>query len=156
MFVAYRFAVSKTIRTHVELNDIKERADLLNTVDAQIALLTKKTKEQNKILGNDYSTDITFSERLLEYITKYAKKHNLKLIEFPEVHRAEHSGMLFETYSTTVEGGYKEILELIYNIETNSTLGNISSVEYFTEKNIKNKQIELHAKIYMQKIKRSR
>jgi len=151
--VAYKFAFSRTFDKVSLLNELEDKASMLKNADMQIAQYIQLNNELSSMIGQTEEGK-TFSEILLEYTTKSCSKNSLVLKEFPAVHYAENASVLFETYSLTLEGTYRNLLNYIYEFETQSKLGNISSIKFETVKNRKKKRDELHATIYVQKIKK--
>jgi len=86
-------------------------------------------------------------------VTSYCKDKPLLLKEFPKTVLKETDGFLVELNYFTVEGDFKNLLNLVYTLEQKVKVGKVASVNFMIKENIKTKRNELTATIYIQNLK---
>ena len=88
---------------------------------------------------------------LLQHITEYCNQRGCVLKEIPAPAAADRNSYRIESSFITLQGSYKDLLELVYLLEQKKkTGGHIASLQFYTIKNNKLKKEELLLTLYVQ------
>ncbi len=147
----YKLAFKQTL---IEIAIAKENMIKLGTIkDApiQLELLDKRYYEiggafrsgQN---GNNYEV------LLLEKANALIKRSTLKITDLPKTEYFRKGGFVINTQQIVIQGSFVELLDFLYSIERDSTIGNISSVDFSRQKIGKSDLYKVKMKIYFQSI----
>lgn len=110
----------------------------------ELVLMNEKIKRYNSTESNQ--------EQIVAYISRYANENALKVIEIPKVSTEKEKGFTIETNTVKVQGGYKDIVRLIYQIEQREHLCHVVSTDFQRIQNVKTHQQYLVATLYLQNI----
>lgn len=91
-------------------------------------------------------------EYLLSAITAFCKANNLLVRTFPEAQKVELSAYTIVTNGLEVEGTYKDIVSLIYQIEQIEKLAALSSAHFFLHKDRISRKQSLRCKMVLRNL----
>ena len=153
-FVIYNMALSETIEIAMKNSDFREQIAKSQDAPEQIKILTKKIKRIEQLVGTnkDYAT-IDIHQELLESVTGYVQKNGLVLKDFPQPYINTANGYVTKTAQLTVEGGFINLLKLIYFLENNYNVGKVVAVDFKTSKELRTRKRKLNTTIYIQNVK---
>lgn len=126
LFVIYLTSISKTL-DHRQ----KYKRNLANVQRAATA--TKDIKQYRAQMEGLQQTALKVYDReqLLSEITGFCKEHSILVRTFPEPQKIIENGHSIVTNNLVVEGRYKDIVALVYQIEQEEKLAAISSVKFY-------------------------
>lgn len=153
LLISYNLAFKKTFSLKNEYKTIESRLEQSKNAPQQIALIKSKLEEIDKKVGGKSIDQINLEELIIEHISTYSNSNNIVLKEYPGIHYFSQQDYTTETCKLTVEGDFIKLLKLAYGIEQNFSYGKVSSLNFYTEKNYRTKEIELLLEIYVQNIK---
>ena len=107
----------------------------------------------NKQLGYTTNIEASNQSRLLNYISEYCKAHKAHISLLPQNHNENKNGYEVETNIVQFEGDYKEILQLIYDIEQQQKISKVVSANFEVKEDWAAKVKKLYATVYFQNIK---
>ncbi len=153
-FVIYNMAIADSIELAFKNSEFREQIAKSQNAPEQIKILTKKIKQIEQLVGTnkDYSS-VDIHQELLESVTGYVQKNNLVLKDFPQPYLTTANGYVTKTAQLTVEGGFINLLKLIYFLENNYTVGKVVAVDFKTSKELRTRKRKLNTTIYIQNVK---
>lgn len=153
LFFSFKLAINRTRELKKQCNSYELKLSQLKNAPQQIAIIKSKLSEIDKSVGGKNIDQINFEELIIEHVSSYCKVNNIVLKEYPGIHTYSQQDYSTETCKITVEGSFNKLLRLAYGIEQNFSYGKVSSLNFYTEKNYKTKNLELLLEIYVQNIK---
>lgn len=152
--IVYVMAVGKTIDMAAECAELQGQIKSTGNAPEKIAQLQAKLKELDAKAGvsND---SIEFQQALLEKVTTYCANNKVSLKEFPANHLYTTNEVEVETSQLKLEGGFSNLLNLVFSLEQNERIGKVISVCYETKTDVRTKQVSLTAKIYVQNVQKA-
>ncbi len=150
LFLCYKFAIANTFALKSEYSNLAKEQKIFENTPKQIALLKKKEQYYDSLLTKYKIGGTSLQNNLLNTIATFAKKHDLKVVDFLEPHIFQEKTLVINTYSFTVEGHFNTILQLIYTLEQRTKYGEVISVSYKKKKNYRTGTLYLQAKIALQ------
>lgn len=150
LFLCYKLAIAKTITLKSEYTTLVKEEKLFQHTPKQIALLKKKEQYYDSLLRVYKIGGTSLQNNLLNAITSFSSKNDLKVVDFSEPHTFTDKSLTINTYSFTVEGHFNNILQLIYTLEQRTKYGEVVSVSYEKKKNYRTGASYLQAKIVLQ------
>lgn len=150
----YQLALSKTINLYHQNSLLNiQLADAENAPD-RLEVLKKSLYHLDQITKNNHPDSIQNNhDLLLSSVSEYCKEKGLILKNFPETSIYKLGDYEVETNSFTVQGGFLNLLKLIYKLEQEVRVGNISSVMFQSAKDSENQKLILTATVYLQTAK---
>lgn len=150
--VAYFISISDTVdayyKNEVLLHQIQQGAKAPQNIQ-------KLNENLNRISSNlgDYELDSLHNENLfLEVIGEFCQEHKLILRKFPEPTLHQEKDFIIYTHKIEIQGGYTNLIKLVYELEQVQKIGRVTSVNYKRVKDRKTKKVVLIASIYLQHI----
>ena len=102
---------------------------------------------------NKISQEIPFNQTVLfEKVSQFCESNQLDILTFDEPKIVQSDEYEVTTNYIEVEGSFKAITELVYELEQQLKLGRMASVHYELDYNRKTKQNFLVGKLYIQNI----
>ena len=155
LFIIYFSAINKTLDLYFQCNEMKAQLNQTQNASQQLFQLEKQMKEIEAVFGGEQENKDNYQQLLLEVLSNYCSPNHVVLRKFPEptiIHEQEFS---VETNIISVEGGFKNLLHLVYLLEQKNKLGKIASLHFQTREDFKTKQKALFADIYIQNVKKT-
>ena len=156
LMLAYRLSLSKTVGLFREINMLEEQLNQLDQAPQQLADLNATLSELERYFTSDNGEDGNREHQLLETVSSYCAGNGIVLREFPQPIRTESQDYVIETNILLVEGIYKKLLYLVYELEQKHTFGKIASLQFETKKELKTGQKKLMARVFIQNIKKKK
>jgi hypothetical protein len=151
IFFVYFLGIKKTLAIRSDINEKKEKLALAKDLNGKVSLIRTKLKHIDELVGNDMDSSKKVIDVILEDITNYCNTQGCIIREIPEVHTASDANFNIETYLITVEGHYKQLLNLVYLLEQKKKNGGrLSSCKFYSRKNNATKKLSLEATLYIQ------
>lgn len=133
----------------VELsNNEIDYSSLLLNVEGQLAELDQLIIDDDVHAGQ-------IQQLLLDKIELLRKDYNITITRMPAPHQYKQGKYNVITGVFELEGSYKELLKLIYELESQFDQANLASLQFKLKRNILHNNKELYATIYFQNIKKN-
>ena len=150
LLVAYWFSFRKTIEARQQNKTLTQQQQQIQSANFTIQQLQKqlaKTKvNESRVLG-------TFNQTVLfEKVSQFCESNQLDILTFDEPKIVLTDDYEVTTNYIEVEGSFKSITELVYELEQQLKLGRMASVHYELEYNRKVKRDFLVGQLYVQNI----
>jgi hypothetical protein len=146
----YAFAVKKTITVIAEHKDLSKKIELAVNAPQQIVSIEAQLKQMEQLVVNEKPMD--FEQMLLEQVSGFCKNNGLTLMEFPKTTVSGYRDYQIYTNKIVLEGGFKKMVEFIYEAEQKYQIGKVVSVQFKRTKDMRSKRLYLYAYIYFQNI----
>lgn len=151
--VGYWAAFGKTWQLWQENKQLHAQTQLTVNIEGQIKRLENSTKQLKSYYAPNKGLGYSHHEELLKQVSGFCQKNRLLVREFPPAKIHEEKQYLIETNEVVVEGGFKDIVKLIYDLEQVSKTGRVASVSFEAGPDRKTRQYRLAAHIIIQNIK---
>jgi len=151
--LTYQFSIDNTLEIKRKYNTLLAQKELLSNVPQQISYLKQQNVYYDSILEkNKIAIESSFQNNLLSHINSFVTDGKIQVISFIEPHTYSSENAVIKTFSFTIKGNYKNILQLINTVEKLGTYGKIISIKFEKKKNYKISRKSLECKIFLQKI----
>ncbi len=156
LVLVYFLAIKETIAVASDCGQKEAKLQQSKDLGEKTAILKALIRNIDKQTGGQTDTTKKVMDLLLEHITEYCNSTGCAIKEIPSAAFASRNGYLIESSFITLEGSYKELLELVYLLEQKKrTGGHIASIQFYTIKNNKLKKQELLLTLYVQHYKKT-
>lgn len=152
LLLCYRFSVSRTIAEKRAYKEQKQAAGLQEGNVVSLQLLESKNRMLNKMLEQFVLDTLDESKNLLGIVSNYCNEHELDLKEYKPNPVNQADSLKILTRNITVEGSFRDCLQLVYNLETKYKAGRVSSVIYKSFEDPSTAKTYLNCTIYVQNI----
>ncbi len=152
LVLCYNLAFKKTIH---EIKAIKENThQFANLQDAptQLRQLDLKLKNLNGGLFYEDRFTVNGEVLLLEKANSLSKGLNLTITELPHNDIYNKNGLSVKTQTIIIKGSFKELLTFLKCIERDRSLGNICSIDFFSQRESSSGTTSLKMKVFFQTI----
>lgn len=151
-FVIYVGVISRTVDLFSETSNLQEKISKAEEAPEKTSLLQKKRSLLNAKL-QAYSIDsLKNREYILHLVTEFCTKKGILLKEFPNPELTNQGDFAIETNLIIAEGGFHDLLQLLYYLEQEMKIGRPGSVRFLSSFDNKRKKEVLSLEIYLQNI----
>jgi hypothetical protein len=153
LLFAYNFVIRKTVDLYFVNQSLHTKiTDGLNAPERKRDLENRLDQFNNSL--NKYLTDsISKRENILSIVSEFCHKNQLILKEFPEPILHYDKDFEIETNIVIAEGGYINLLKLVYELEQNQSIARPTSVNFEKKFDHKRKKEVLTLTMYLQNIR---
>lgn len=153
LWVFYTSFVADSFDLYEQQSSLKDSLKTLENAPEQLNLLSSKLKRLEKKAGLSSKTDVTdIQQSLLGITTKYCNENNCIIRSIPSISATKEKDISVETHIFSIEGSYKNLLQLVYLLEQKYQVGKVSSVLFRAETDNKSKKRFLQATYFIQHI----
>ncbi len=128
-----------------QLAEIQDAPFQLNRIRQELEMLEGKL---GKVGGEESGT------QLIRIVGNFSNRNNLLLHEFAPRHAFDKDGILIETQKITVKGSFKNSLLLLSQLEKSPEIGNLRSVSFESQTDMRSGKKELFTSYYLQSVQR--
>ncbi|MBP7222215.1 MAG: hypothetical protein KBA50_03100 [Sedimentibacter sp.] len=153
LWFIYIFSIKETLKIKKQYNEIKEKTESVSDATASILFYEKELKKIDSLVGSDSYIGNYTQEQLLEGISGYSNAHSLNIVSFPAPHEYSDNDYRVLTYKAVVAGGYIDLLNLLFELETKHYPGVIKSVDFSISKQNTTGTSQLLMTLFIQDIK---
>jgi len=148
-----KLAIQRTVNLKNQCESIINKLD--EAKDAPLAIITIKKRLGfiDDVVGRNLLDADDVQVLILEKCIDYCTKNNLVLINLPRPHKYSDMNFDVQTCIVELEGGYTDLLKLVYLFEQKLSLGKIISISFVKEVDRFTKMDRLKLTIYIQNIK---
>lgn len=151
LVICYRFSISKTVG---EYKLYKQNSAL--SLPGDEAYSAENLELKNKMLAGVLEKFVLDtadnSKNLMAVATSLCEENNLDLKEYRPNPAGQADSLKLLTRSITVQGRFIDCLKFIYHLETQSSIGHISSVLFRSYNNPGSSETNLNCTVYVQNI----
>lgn len=133
LLACYQYAFKPTFAIYSEYGLNKQKADEAENYASQYSRLHNEERELNSIIETSLTDSSNAQREILNYFGSFCKKNKLELKEYLPMPLVENKNFNIATSRIMLEGGFKNVLRLVYELENLKHFGRICSVS-FTKK----------------------
>lgn len=153
LVVGYVAAFGKTYHLLMENRRLEAQSHIAGNVDEQILFLKKRLSQLEAFYASTNVSATSHHEEILKQVSSFCQQNNLLVREFPPAVHYDETKYLIETNQVTVEGSFKDIVRLVYNLEQVNKAGRVATVSFEAGPDRKTRQYRLAANIVLHNIK---
>lgn len=143
---------SKTVNLFFDNQTLKDKLKMAEAAPKKIGnIKTQLTKLQETISYLDESADLR--KELLDNVGKTSKEMKVLFKEFKPSSFFVSDDIYVETHEIILEGDYKSLLKVIYEVEQTLKMGKLTSVRFSKEKDRATRKMRLACIINIQSLK---
>lgn len=152
LIVCYLYGFKQTLAIYNKYEESKIKAEKSTDYANLFPLLQYEEKRLNTFIKNNLVDSTTTSKETLAFIGSYCKAHNLQVIEYLPAQVTENKVFNIVTSQVTVGGSYKELVQLVYELENHQHFGRLCSLSFKSTEDPYNGNISLTATFYLQNL----
>ena len=146
----YNLTLSKTLSLSKEVTRLQTEVDQVSMAPVQIQNLKHELASLDSKIGN-HSGDIS-QEGIFRSLSQYCTRHSLMIREFPVFHRFSSQDHEVRSFQVEIEGGFHDLLKLVYHLEQKTYMGKIASLHFQKKKNRRTRREYLSLEITLQTV----
>ncbi|WP_299535718.1 hypothetical protein [Ulvibacterium sp.] len=150
LFATYKLALSKTMAIHREHGNLKSKSIQAGDIPVQLAILAQKEQYYDSIMQQMDIGDTSIQNNLLRTINEQAKIRNVNVMDFNPPHIQNFDNHRLLTHSIVLNGGYTDILQVVYALERKGSFGDIVHVDFEKKRDYRKRKSFLEATIFVQ------
>lgn len=151
-FLSWSLAISETFMLSNQIDTYNHELEVIKNAPIQIAKIESELAQlegESQVL---YSGVLDFREGLLRELTSLCSEYNVKLLSFPEYLMQSQQDIELATSIVLLKGDFKNLIKLLYEFETNTSIGKISSADFYVKESRTTKKRDLYLTLYIQSI----
>lgn len=149
ILLAYKFSFSKTIKLYSETKIKQDKLAWLKEKEKEIPALQSQMALLDKAYNSSDSSSIR--DQLTAFISDYAEEHECTVTEIPEKSYYSSSQLNIQTNKFVIKGQYKDLLQLMLNVETNyNYTAKVVSGKFHSIKDLQTKKTNLYLTLITQ------
>ena len=156
LIVSYCTAFKKTFAEKRFLKENKRQIISLEEAPVQLQFLEKRLKGFEKLFNEGVQNPQNYQVFLLERTTSILSGFNISVKEIPNITMVSSNGFITKTQQIVFQGSFIDLLKFLECIGRDHSVGNICSVDFYTQKGYKTGASTLKMKIYFQNITESK
>ncbi len=127
--IGYIVAIKETIALKQTYDRLSQQELIFEKLPQRLMALEQKNKHFDSLLNHYQITEMSLQNNLLRMVENYAEKHPIKVEQLDQPHTFISGERTINSYALTVQGDFKSILGLAYQLEQKNKFGMISSFE---------------------------
>lgn len=153
LIFAYNFVIDKTVALYQANDALHKKINAGMNAPERKKILEAKLDGFNHTLNKYFTDSLKNREYILGIVSEFCNKNNLTLKEFPEPVLFQEKDFEIETNIVIAEGGYLNLLKLVYELEQNKSVARPASVNFEKKFDYKRKRDVLTLTMYLQNIR---
>lgn len=150
LIISFNLAFKRTISEIKSYGASKMQLVSLHDAPMQLQLLEKRLLGINENLKMTSKNERNQEIYLLERANLLIKGSNLRITELPKNNVNTKDGFLIKTQQLVIQGSFNELLRILYSFEKDQTIGNVCSVDFYSQQDLKSGRNILKMRIYVQ------
>lgn len=152
--LSWNLTFRKTWNCYSALREVNSEMNNIDISGETVTELEKQLAEMR--LSHVAIQDTLKSELVFKKISDLSvMDENVRIVQFPEVHQCLLNDYRIETMKLELEGNFTNLLQFIYDLENESSIGGISSIHFRLEKDYKQDKEFLKLDILVQNFKKN-
>ncbi len=155
LLLSYLLSFSKTIEVWESNKALEQKLMRARNAPELIDTYKQKLITYNRDIGVFSQDSLLNQEFALSVVSSICEKHKLVLKSFPTAEVNALDGLELYTTRVEIEGDFKGLLQLVYELEQVHNAGRIASVNFQVKKDRERRKEILVLALYLQNIKKS-
>jgi hypothetical protein len=153
ILLAYHLAIKKTILLYQTNVMVTQNMKQVQNIGKDLAQTELRLADLNTYLTPYTLDSIRNQQLIMNQISDLCKAYNLTLKHFPKAGLFNENYFSIETNIIEIEGGFANLLRLVYELETRHKIGRIASTSFKSYVDTRNKKTILSLIIYLQNVR---
>lgn len=150
LLIVYLLAISKTITLWKENSLLQNNLVTQHAAKKKYSDIKNRSEEINAQITKYFTDSISHDELLLKTISELCHQEKVLLKDMPLIEKSKEGNYYIFTNRVTLEGNYKGLLQVLYQLETKHNIGRIASANFKTYTDHKKKKEILMLVMYVQ------
>lgn len=150
LFIAYKLGIAKTIAIKKEFTQLKTDVEAANSIAGSLQKLQQKEQQADALLKKNNLQNISVQNNLLSILTNASQSKEFTISNFEQPHLYTQDGFTKTSYQFSLKGNFKGILETIYALEQNYSLGNIAHLHFEKKLNYRTRKFYLETDVIVE------
>ncbi len=153
-FLAYHKAIKGTLQVMEDCAQLAKQVEAANQSPERLFALEQELATINELIGTDAEAVNEAQGQLMDRVGTYCDQSAAVLKEFAAPHQYIANNYAIITSKVEVEGDYLTLLLLTDVLERDFNASSLTSVRFYTKKQMKTKKTKLYAVYYLQNIQK--
>jgi len=149
LILGYFLSFSKSIALYEENDKLETYKERELNLPLKIASLKKKSLLLDSLISINESS---YQSRLVNTTNVYCEQYGTRIIEVKDFSFKQYEALPYESYKLKLEGSYKNLLQVLNEIEYNFGLGKVQSISFMRERSRKTNRTSLSLSIYLTRV----
>jgi len=145
---SYKKTYKQVFSAKSELQNVEKKLASNNTSQSEIYNLENDIAKLDNIIGGHTSNPTHVQQLIFDFVSNSMPSVNL--ISMDDVHMYSNDEFLIYTNQLELEGSYKDLMQLLYDVERNFTSSRVVSNVIYSKKNYRTNATKLYLKIILQ------
>ena len=154
IWISVAFAFSRTSDLKRELELRRQQLSAVGNAPAKLNTINERLTELEKLIGKESEEET--GTYLMEKAGTYCRVNGLFLVEIPQVMQYHNNDFTITTHTVVLQGGFKGLLGFLYEMEYNSSIGELRSAAFHSEYSLRKRKTELFGTYYIQTVSSSK
>ena len=150
LFLGYSLSISETLEIRDHYIQLKNEEALLSNIPIRMKQLEEKEQHFDSLMVHYQISETSLQNNIVKSLERYASTNKLEIIGVNAPHEVTEKGIATKSYAFKVEGSFREILGLAYEIEQKIRFGKISNLELDKVKNKRTGRVVLNGHFLLQ------
>lgn len=152
LLLSYHLSIKQTIKEYQKYAAFTEMKRSNRYTEKSIFELSRRHKDLKEML-TDYKLDtLDVSKSVLEIVSDYCNANDLAIKEYKPKGISTRENVQILSRYIVIEGGFKECLNLVYQLEMHEKAGRLASVNFKSYEDKKDGIVKLNCIIYVENI----
>lgn len=130
LIVGYRISLSKTLDTKNRVQKLEREVSHLSKLNGQSSKVIAHNVYLDSVLSVNKIKNNSVQNTLLEILNTASQNSSFEITEFNQPHRYQDEQTTILSYSFSLRGSYKAIEQIIFELEQNHNLGEITHLSF--------------------------
>jgi hypothetical protein len=144
----YKKTYRQIFRIHNELETMTQRINETGASNQEIYNINTQLNDLDVLIGRQGAEPEMIQHKMLDFITN--SKLDVNVINIEKAHLFKGAEFMIYTNQIEVEGGYENLVKLLFQIESDFMISRVSNVKLYTVKDFRNKKKRLILKLILQ------
>lgn len=155
VMISWLRAINPTLNIMSQCTLLQQELDSSKGGDQELQFVKIELAQINQMIGSEKLSTDEINRGIVDFISKKSSKLGIILNEFPSVHHQIVNEYSIYTYQAIIQGSFKHLLQLIYDMEYEYTGAHICAIRFYTVEEFRTKIKKLYSVIYIQNIKKN-
>ncbi|MDC8005229.1 hypothetical protein POV27_14300 [Aureisphaera galaxeae] len=130
MIIAYQFSFSETLHLKSEISRLEEENIDSGNLARLSANLIQREQFADSLLKKNNIKNISIQNNILEFLNRESEEKGIAITQFLEPHIFVQDEVKITSYQFTLRGQFKDMQDIVYQLEQNYNFGKISHVHF--------------------------
>lgn len=150
--IAYQLTFSKTFELGKEIGQMENQKTELLQRTRKANSLKQREQHADSILNKFRIKNRSVQNHLLDFLNEEASRGGFSIAEFVKPHRLDEQGVTINSYPFKLEGSYRAIEHVLYQMEQQYNFGRVAHVMFERKNNFRKRTKELECYVIVERL----